>query len=144
MTECGMKRYPLGLGQEVVCAKFAGHIDEHLDPVAFSRRGYVWPNLRAVPDQPKPPASILAEAEAIIAGARETDYGKAEDSFQVIAQLWNTYIEDNQKRGGGQLSGRDVALMLILMKVARDGHKSKRDNLVDIAGYAALAEKCED
>lgn len=123
------------------CGKESGHGGLHMDPAA----GNAWldsdgPTVNA----PKPLESILAEAGAIIAGARETDYGKAEDSFQIIAQLWNTYIEDNQARGGGRLGGRDVALMLILMKVARDGHKSKRDNLVDIAGYAALAEKCED
>lgn len=39
---------------------------------------------------------------------------------------------------------RDVAMMMILLKVARDvSGESKRDNLVDIAGYAACAAECK-
>ena len=34
----------------------------------------------------------------------------------------------------------DVAMMQILLKLSREGHKHGRDNLTDIAGYARCAQ----
>lgn len=78
--------------------------------------------------------SILEEAERIINGERADMYGSAEDSFAHIAGLWGVYL-------GMVLNPKDVAMMMILLKIARQRNKNKRDNLVDICGYAALAEK---
>ena len=48
------------------------------------------------------------------------------------------------KQGEYKLLSLGVAMMMILLKVARDvSGESKRDNLIDIAGYAACAEECE-
>lgn len=80
---------------------------------------------------------ILNKAVAAITGDRAESYGPAEDSFETIAQLWNTYA-------GTDLDAEDVAMMLVLMKVARQMYKHKDDNLVDIAGYAALAARIHD
>lgn len=80
---------------------------------------------------------LLDEAKAIVCGDRDQQYGKPEDSFCVIAKLWSDYIMR-------YLDERDVAMMMILLKVARDvSGESKRDNLVDIAGYAACAAECK-
>ena len=99
--------------------------------------------------------SILLEAHKIINGERRGEYGGVEDSFQIIADLWNPYIKSRMKTwsavgvGHGPegmsapipaLRPRDIAMMMCLMKVARETHAPKRDSLVDIAGYAALAE----
>ena len=61
------------------------------------------------------------------------EYGKPEDSFRKIASLWSTHLEQN-------ITEQDVALMMVLLKVARvpDGKKASRDTMVDIAGYAAI------
>lgn len=85
---------------------------------------------------------VLAEAERIIHGQRNDDYGKAEDSFRIIAGFWDDYLS-NQCCTGTKfdgLSAIDVAHMMILLKIARvtTSHGS-RDSYVDIAGYAALA-----
>lgn len=77
---------------------------------------------------------VLAEAASIITGNREESYGKPEDSFSEIAQLWTWYV-------GKPIYPGDVAKMMILLKIVRSGHTEKRDNYVDIAGYAAIA--CE-
>lgn len=80
---------------------------------------------------------LLDEAKAIVCGDRDRQYGKPEDSFYVIAKLWSDYIMS-------YLDERDVAMMMILLKVARDvSGESKRDNLVDIACYAACAAECK-
>jgi len=77
--------------------------------------------------------TVLEEAARIVGGARQATYGPPERSFDTIAQLWTTYL-------GIALKPRDVCHLMILMKVARDVKGGKRDNLVDIAGYARCAE----
>ena len=78
--------------------------------------------------------TVLDEAKRIVNGDRNEQYGEPEDTFAEIAALWEIYLEC-------AISPRDVAMMMILLKVARDNNKHKRDNLVDICGYAACAEK---
>ena len=64
---------------------------------------------------------------------RENTYGIPEDNFKLIADLWSTYT-------GTKISPRDVAVMMILLKVARVRTGTNHsDNFVDIAGYAACA-----
>ena len=40
----------------------------------------------------------------------------------------------------GPLSAEDVALCMIAVKLARQATRPKRDNIVDIAGYARVLE----
>lgn len=80
--------------------------------------------------------NILDEAATIIAG-RNDDYGQPEHNLKRIAEMWTTYMAID-------ITPRDVSMMMILLKCPRDAHKEKRDNLVDIAGYAALADQLED
>jgi hypothetical protein len=90
-----------------------------------------------IPGAEPPPSSkiILDEANKIIHSDRAASYGPVEDSFERIAKYWEDYL-------GIAIDREDVAMMMILLKVARNQHSFKRDNLIDIAGYAALAEKC--
>lgn len=79
---------------------------------------------------------LLDEAKAIVCGDRDQQYGKPEDNFETISKLWSYYLTYSISKG-------DVAMMMILLKVAREGEKHKHDNLVDIAGYAACAAECK-
>lgn len=80
-------------------------------------------------------AQILREAESMVLGDRQDDYGTPENNFERIANLWNSYLDT---RLDGRLGAVDVAAMMALLKIARiaSGH-GKRDNWVDLAGYAA-------
>ena len=80
-------------------------------------------------------AQILREAESMVLGDRQDDYGTPENNFERIANLWNSYLDT---RLDGRLGAIDVAAMMALLKIARiaSGH-GKRDNWVDLAGYAA-------
>ena len=93
-----------------------------------------WPPTTTPESSPSTP-SILGEAAAIIDGDRADTYGDPRESFARIAGMWASYL-------GIPLTSTDVAHMMILLKVSRakttPGH---RDSLVDIAGYAALAER---
>ena len=63
--------------------------------------------------------------------------GTKRDNFRAIARLWNAYLGD---RCVG-LSSEDVALMMMLLKVARSqtGAAAEPDHYVDMCGYAAIA-----
>ena len=78
-------------------------------------------------------ADILDRAKAIVTGEREKQYGKLEDNFAIIAELWGAYT-------GYKFSPVDVAMMMALLKVARiKTGVGTVDSFVDLAGYAACA-----
>ena len=80
--------------------------------------------------------SVLAEAERLVSGERQEMYGAPEESFDQIAQCWSALLSH-------KVSTKDVALMMVMLKIIREKNKPKRDNLVDIAGYARCAERIE-
>lgn len=88
-----------------------------------------------LPREPKKKETILEEAGHLVDGARNDDYGNPFDDFDRVAKLWRAYLS---AKGCGVVSigPRDVALMMVLLKVAREVNKPKRDTRVDIAGYA--------
>lgn len=76
---------------------------------------------------------ILEMAKILVCGARAEDYGDAKDNFNSIAMLWTEYT-------GHMVTPTDVAMMMILLKIARMKTGTfKEDTFIDIAGYAALA-----
>lgn len=72
--------------------------------------------------------SILLEALEGVSN-HEDDYGDPSDTFADIASGWSVIL-------GQPVSAHEVGLMMIWLKIAREMGHSKRDNLVDIAGYA--------
>ena len=87
-------------------------------------------------------SEILKTAENIVNGDREKQYGKAENNFNTIANLWADYL--SVKVEPTDIEPKDVAAMLALLKIARiaSGH-AKEDNWVDLAGYAACGGEIE-
>ena len=66
--------------------------------------------------------------------ARGACYGESEASLNEIAAYWRAYLRVSD------LSPRDVAMMMLLLKLARvKASPDHRDNYIDMAGYAALA-----
>ena len=89
---------------------------------------------KTVPKTTKPSsprADILREAEKMVCGHREQDYGAPEDSFKLIGDLWSAYL-------GTHITAKDVAMMMALLKIARiRGGRGTADSFIDLAGYAA-------
>lgn len=85
-------------------------------------------------------AEVLEMASSCVNGNREQDYGTPEANFELIAEFWNSYLG----RSEDYITGKDVAAMLALLKIARiaSGH-GKMDNWVDLAGYAACGAEVE-
>lgn len=74
----------------------------------------------------------LNEAKKCICGDRDRDYGTPNGSFELIGKLWGDYMNI-------QITPKDVAIMMALLKVARCKHSDKTDSFVDGAGYFACA-----
>lgn len=85
--------------------------------------------------------TILEEAQSIVYGDRQADYGKVSDNFQRIADYWNATLKSKLKE---PITPVEVGLCMVGTKMARHQFKPKRDNLVDGAGYFATLEKLEN
>ena len=86
-------------------------------------------------------AEILEAAGKCVTGGRDEEYGESEDSFDLIAQLWEPYIRAVCVSPSADVTIRpqDVAILMALLKIARAAVSDKPDNFVDLAGYAACA-----
>jgi len=92
----------------------------------------------------KSKVSVLEEAQSIIYGDREKTYGHPAKNLKTIASMWTAYM-NNMDDGNFNVTAKDVAAMMMLVKVARFANDpSHRDNLVDVCGYAALIERCDE
>jgi len=92
--------------------------------------------------------SILTEALRVTGGDRQENYGHPIANHLRIAILWNAYLEAKGIKEDGAddpdrpiLEPADVAMMMVLLKIAREMHAPKRDNLVDAAGYIRCAAR---
>lgn len=77
--------------------------------------------------------SILPEAESLVHGDRNKDYGPPIEDFTRTAKIWSAIL-------GIEIRPEQVPLCMIAVKLSRECNRPKRDNMVDIAGYA---ETCE-
>jgi hypothetical protein len=90
--------------------------------------------------------SILLEAEDIVNGVRASDYGSAEESFAKIAYITNLMLDGGEKlnmQTNGEIGLTVACKVLMAVKLSRQSHKHKRDNLVDLCGYAELLNRIE-
>lgn len=83
-------------------------------------------------------ADIFEMAKRIVNGHRQDDYGSPEDSFQNIANYWNAYFTQIYDKREDGLIAEDVAMMMVLFKIARLGHGYTKDSVVDMCGYSAI------
>lgn len=80
--------------------------------------------------------TILEEAAWIVAGVRQQNYGHARESFAKIATIATVLT-------GKDLSPQDCCKVLMAVKLTRESFQHKRDNLVDLCGYAHLLQELE-
>ena len=84
---------------------------------------------------------VLDEAKKCVLKDRNSTYGKPEDNFRQIAELWEAYDEI---RKPGPETPTDVAIKMTLMKIARLAHNpTHKDSWIDLIGYAACGAGIE-
>jgi hypothetical protein len=83
--------------------------------------------------------SILEEAQRLTHGDRGKAYGPPHEDYGKVAQMFNALIGAKLKE---PLTAMDMALAMCCVKLSRQAHRWTRDNMVDLAGYAWVADEC--
>ena len=81
--------------------------------------------------------SILSEAEEIVNGIRHSDYGDPVESFERIAKTASMIA-------GRDLSPNECCAVLMAVKLVRESFAHKRDNLIDLCGYAYIMNEIKE
>lgn len=79
-------------------------------------------------------SSILLEAERILTGERDTDYGDPVENFSRIAEIASLL-------SGEKLTPETCVTVMIAVKLSREQYKHKRDNLVDLVAYIEILNR---
>lgn len=84
-------------------------------------------------------SEILDTAYSCVCKDRNAQYGEPEDSFEVIAELWEVYLT-HRHATETTINPEDVGVMMALMKIARIATgRAKTDSYIDACGYIACA-----
>lgn len=80
--------------------------------------------------------SITDAARDAVSGPRNADYGPPHENMARTAALWSPIL-------GIEVTPSQVVLCMLQVKIAREVHRPKRDNRVDIAGWAEALDEVE-
>jgi hypothetical protein len=80
--------------------------------------------------------SAAQEAHRLVHGGRQQDYGHPFDDFSRSGQMWGAILSDWATSGERIIPPHLVGLCMVAVKISRELNHRKRDNRVDIAGYA--------
>ena len=80
------------------------------------------------------------KAAELVLGSRNADYGNPHPDFAGIALMWSGLL--NTKLNA-QITAVEVGLMMTALKLRRQAHKPKADNLDDAHGYLLCIEWIE-
>lgn len=104
------------------------------DPVLRRPRPFVYGQ---APQSEETKQTILDEAKMLVHGPRQESYGHPIDDFTRTASIMSAIL-------GHEVRAEQVPLLMIAVKLSRECHRPKRDNVVDLAGYAATLELVRD
>jgi hypothetical protein len=81
--------------------------------------------------------TILEEADGLVSGDRQQDYGHPRDDYgrvaNMVSELWKRKLRE-------PITPEDCILFMLCVKLSRLSNAYKRDSVVDIAGYARVLE----
>lgn len=87
--------------------------------------------------------TVLDEAARLTSADRQASYDHPRRNITQTADLFSAYLR-RKLAPGCAIDARDVAWLMVLVKASRDSHARKRDNLVDAAGWARVAEMLDE
>lgn len=84
--------------------------------------------------------TVLEEAQRLVYGDRQAAYGHPYDDYSRTARMWEACLGLPAYR----ITPRLACLMMACVKISREVNAPKRDNMTDLAGYAACAQRCAE
>lgn len=128
-----------GVRCELQIAEYLGMEVNVFDEMVGAMPFGPWPNVKSALEYAnrRSQPNILDEAKGLVCRDRNSDYGHPKDDFERTAQIWSAII-------GRTITARQVALCMIGVKMSRECHRPKRDNRVDMAGYAATLDMVDE
>lgn len=96
------------------------------------------------PEEPVDMVNVLLQANKLVHHDRRDEYGEIVPNMEGIGRLMANYLFLKYPNFVPlTLTGADVAILMILVKIARHATGLYReDTYVDIAGYAEIANIC--
>ncbi len=89
--------------------------------------------------------TILAEAEQLVYGPRQEQYGAPWIDFSRTGRMWGAILEEWRMSDREAIDAHLVALCMAALKISRIVQTpEKRDSWVDLAGYAGAGHRCVD
>lgn len=79
------------------------------------------------------------EAEKLVLGDRNQSYGDPADDYLKTAKVWSGLLIHKLKPGV-EITVGEAMLMMAALKISREFHKHKPDNIVDSHGYLVCYE----
>ena len=83
--------------------------------------------------------TLLDLAKQLTSQDRRKKYGPPNENFRRIAAFWNLWLECKEE--DKEITVKDIPVLMILLKIARESHTHSRDNFIDIAGYSQTADE---
>jgi hypothetical protein len=83
------------------------------------------------------------EAFRIVRTDRRKDYGRPLQDYRRTSGMMTALIK-HKMRDGQVITPQDAMMFMLLVKISREQNKHKRDNLVDICGYAECLQMTEE
>lgn len=81
--------------------------------------------------------SVLTEAQGLVHGDRNQSYGHPLDDWQRTAGMVSAMLGHKLRE---PLTAEECAMILCCVKLSRQQNAPRRDNLVDLAGYAECVQ----
>ena len=81
--------------------------------------------------------TLATDAIRLVTGDRQAAYAHPKVNFQRIADLWSPIL-------GITVTPQQVALCSVQIKIAREIHAHKADNLIDAIGYLLCLDACRE